>query len=144
MTRRDRDAARKLGHLADMLAKDAMLLPDADVQAEMVERHGSVDAAAARVAGVIQAAIARSGRRNLEKARAEVRASRAAPPASLAGLSMQDKMAILSRHAANDDGLRQKLTMAARNGEEISEGDLDSFLEDLLDLGVIDEHGRPL
>jgi len=145
MTRHNRDSAGKFGLLADKLAADAMSLSEAEVRAEMAERHGSVDVAATRVRGLIDAAVAQSGRRKLERARAEVRAARSGGTASLAALSVQDKMAILSRHAANDDGLRQKLTMAARNAEEeISEGDLDSFLEDLLDLGVIDEQGRPL
>ena len=40
--------------------------------------------------------------------------------------------------------LKSRLTMAARNGEGITEQEMDSILADLRELGVIDDEGNPI
>ncbi len=51
------------------------------------------------------------------------------------------KRALIQQFARNDNTLKQKLTLAARKGED-TEADMDSFIEDLIDLGVIDDEGN--
>lgn len=143
MTDSERSAAEKLGRLAEALADNAMRVSDDEIHAEMREEHGSVEAAADRVRGVISVAIARSGRRKFEAARAEMKKARKASDATVLPLSIVDKRRIVERYAANDGPLGRKLTLAARNGQEMSEAELDSFIEDLRDIGAIDEQGDP-
>ncbi len=56
-------------------------------------------------------------------------------------LALEKKRALIDKFAGNDNQLRERLTMAARN-EEDSEADIDSFLEDLVELGIIDDEGN--
>lgn len=143
MMDREREALEKLGRLAETLADDVMAATSDEIHAEMCEEYGSIEAAAARVHGVISAAIMQSGRRKFEAARAEMEKAKRAGAAAVVPLSIADKRRIVQRYATNDGTLDRELTLAARKGQQMSEPELDSFLEDLLDLGAIDERGDP-
>ena len=54
---------------------------------------------------------------------------------------VERKRALIQRFAKNDSALKQKLTLAARKGED-TEADMDSFIDDLIDLGIIDDEGN--
>ena len=56
-------------------------------------------------------------------------------------LPTERKRELVERFVSSDNQLREKLTMAARNQENL-EDDIDSFLEDLIELGVIDDEGN--
>lgn len=143
MTDHERNASEKMSRLAEVLASDAMAATDDEVHAEMREEHGSVETGAARVRSVIGMAVARSGRRKFEAARMGIEKARRVGSPTVSPLSLADKRRIVERYAANDGAFGRKLTLAARNGQEMSEVELDSFLEDLRDLGAIDEGGEP-
>ena len=57
-------------------------------------------------------------------------------------LPLNRKKALVAQLAHSAGALPERLTIAARN-EDNSEADLDSLLEDLLELGVIDDEGNP-
>ena len=102
-----------------------------------------------RVAGELRSLIAdlmkEQAKERLKSARASFNARRAAPAVGTADiLSFEKKQAILQGFADNDGRLRKRLTMAARKGEGASEREVDSILQDLRDLGAIDENGNPL
>ena len=75
-------------------------------------------------------------------ARAAVnRAARQLP--AIIALPLSRKKEILRQLVAKSPALPQQITVAARNEDEMSESDLDIILENLKDLGVIDEQGNP-
>jgi len=63
--------------------------------------------------------------------------------ARLTGLSLTEKERIIDQFSENDPRLRGRLTLAARKGQGASELEIDGVLEDLIELGVIDEAGNP-
>ena len=78
----------------------------------------------------------------MAKARQGYDAIRGKARAKVTELPLDRKTALVAHFAKHPQSLLAKLTMAARN-EANSEADLDSLLEDLLELGVIDDEGNP-
>lgn len=144
---RDEAARRQLRRLAESMADDVVAMTDDEFLAELKEIGQDLDDLARRGEGAIAKGIAESGRRKLAAAREGARAARrsqSSVPSNVVNLPLGEKRRILERVAAKRSDLRAKLTMAARHEEdgEISENDLNSLLEDLLDVGAIDEDGN--
>ena len=135
----NRDEARlQLERLADALARDIDQLTDEELRREAKEDYGDPDKAIFATKNVIQQAISAHGKRRLAAARRAYEAQSAKVGAKLFELSTERKRELVERFASNDNKLRERLTMAARNQENL-EDDIDSFLEDLIELGVIDD-----
>jgi len=138
-------SAEQLQRALDRMVEDVYATSDEEILKEAGEVYGSADAAVARVQGALAAALKRSGRKKLEQARAGVRAAREARgTTNVVALPVAEKRKILDRFAGNDNPIRDKLTMAARNGVPIGEAEIDGMLEDLIELGAIDEQGNPV
>lgn len=139
----DNDASRQLGRIADKLADDLGKLSDAELLAETREIGLDPKALAVQAKAAIEQAMLEHGKKRLAAARAAATAATATRKISnVASLSLEKKRTILNQFAANDVGLREKLTLAARKGDAQSERDIDSFLQALFELGVIDDQGR--
>lgn len=136
-----RKAAQRLARLADALARDVDQLTDDELLKEAIEEFGSLDKATAVVRGRIARALEVGGRRRLAAARKAYDSHLHRSHSKIAWLPMSRKRALIEHFTHNDNALRQKLTLAARNEKE-SQADIDSFLEDLVELGVIDEEGN--
>jgi hypothetical protein len=129
--------------LADALIDDLLAQPDEEIVAEAEQAGDDIQLIVAQVDSEIAAATATAGKRRLEAARAQLdslRSLRRKP--SLTGLPRASKEQILRRFAANDNPLQKRLTMAARNGEGLTEDEVDTILLDLLELGALDEQGN--
>ena len=135
------ETRRQLERLADALARDVDQLTDEDVLREATEEHGDPNKAALAAKNLIQEAITAHGKRRLATARTAYQAERERGGSKVFELSAERKRELIDRFASNDNQLREKLTMAARNQEDM-EADIDSFLEDLVELGVIDDEGN--
>lgn len=139
----DNDASRQLGRIADKLADDLGKLSDAELLAETREIGLDPKALAVQAKAAIERAMLEHGKKRLAAARAAATAATATRTISnVTNLSLEKKRTILNQFAANDVGLREKLTLAARKGDAQSERDIDSFLQALFELGVIDDQGR--
>ena len=90
---------------------------------------------------MIADAIADAGRRKLAAARAGYEARRAISQCNVMQWPQERKRALIQQFAQKDNTLKQKLTLAARNGKD-TEADVNSFIEDLIELGMIDEEGN--
>lgn len=138
----DRDVARqKLDRLGDTLARDVDRLSDDELFREAAEAYGESEKAIAATRGIIEAAIAAHGKRRLAAAREAYVAHSERHRSRVVDLPLDRKRALINQFASKDSDLQGKLTMAARN-EEDQEADIDSFLEDLVELGVIDNEGN--
>ena len=137
------EARRQLERLTDALARDVDRLNDEELLREAKEDYGDSDKPALATKNIIRAAIAEHGKRRLAAARRAYEAQTTGGTPKVFELSTERKRELVERFANNDNRLREKLTMAARNQENL-EDDIDSFLEDLIELGVIDDEGNVL
>ncbi|MEJ2652733.1 MAG: hypothetical protein P8173_13295 [Gammaproteobacteria bacterium] len=136
-----KDTLQKLERISDSLSYDVDKLPDNDLFQEASETYGNLDKAIAEVRGIIEGAISEYSKHRLMAARDAYKAhTRRVKPLAIK-ISQDRKRALIDEFSSNDSQLRERLTMAARN-ENSQEIDIDSFLEDLLELGVIDEEGN--
>ena len=141
MNNEQNKAREKLERLCNALADDLDALSDEELLAEIKEAGEDVDAIATRTGALIADAIANSGRRKLAAARAGYETHKAGHRGNILQWPVERKRALIQQFARNDNALKQKLTLAARKGED-TEADVDSFIEDLIDLGVIDDEGN--
>lgn len=132
----------QLERLGVALAQDVDELTDEEVLAEVREVYGDPTSAAIQTKRVIRRAIEAHGQRRLQSAQSRYRAEqgRQGAPKVLSWPTKQ-KAELLSSVLASPSQLPSGLTIAARNEEDLR-ADPDSAIEDLIDLGVIDEEGR--
>lgn len=136
------DPRQKLSRVVTSLVDDVMSTTDEEILNESRVDDGDPEALAAEVRKELSAAMAAAGKRRLAEARKQlngVRALRNHP--SITGLSLTEKESILRKFSANDNPLQQKLTMAARNGDGLTEQEIDSILVDLMELGALGDVG---
>ena len=133
-----------LFNLSDALVSDATNLSEAEMVAEMKADGLDPDAEVARMRAVVAAAVQQSGKVRLAEAKANVSQSRRAAGGVLPPLRVANPDVVLRRFANDDAKLRSRLTMAARNGEGLTEREADSVLNDLRELGAIDDEGNPV
>lgn len=108
---------------------------DKDILSEAVDLN--IDIASLR-SGVVTA-VTVAGKRRLAAAK-EVVESGPAITGKIIEWPLAKKRELIERVRSETNGL----TQAARQGEDETENDLDSLLEDLIEIGVIDDEGNPL
>jgi hypothetical protein len=135
------DARVKLDRLGEALAKDLDTLSD-DELTEEIAADSDVAKTVNHMRGLVESAIAEAGRRRLAKARQAYDAVAEKQRSKVIQLPLSRKKELVAHFAHSAGPLPERLTLAARN-EDNSEADLDSLLEDLLELGVIDDEGNP-
>ena len=133
-----------IDRLADELVADIMAMSDAELLAEVEAEGLNAEVEADRIRAIISTATARSGRSRLQAARAEIDRATLAGRGQVHQLPLRDRAAVLARFANDDTKLQSRLTMAARNGDGITENEMDDILADLRELGAIDEDGNPI
>lgn len=144
MTEQNRQALEKLARLIDVMIDQDATLSDEEIREEAKAEFGSVDAAVSYVDDLFEAAIMKAGRQNRERAQAAIRAAKqAAVNGNLLAWPLTRKQKVLQAHAQAAAGQKTGLALAARNGGEMSEADLDAYLKNLIELGAIDDEGNP-
>lgn len=126
-----------LDGLLDAELEALLAADDEAILAEAAEIHQDPVAAANKLRGILAVAITEAGKCRLAEARATLDAQNGAGGKVLAW-PVQNKRDLVAR-------LRQEvkgLTMAARQGQDETERDLDCVIEDLIDIGVIDDEGN--
>jgi hypothetical protein len=143
MTGNDRDDKKELVRLAEALIQNVVTQSDDDIIAEAAEDYGDANATAERMRALVTAAANRAGRLKLEAARAALQGARLRTSAQVMEGSFEDKKRLLLQLIAKNKAVAQRLTLAARNADDLTESDLDSMLEDLRDLGLFDPADMP-
>jgi len=133
----------QIARLSDALARDVDALSDQELLSEAAEDFESPASAVDSVKRTLDSASARGARARLESARRAYDEKMRTLKPKVMNAPTAEKIALLEKFAANDNTLRQKLTLAARN-EEQGAADVDGLLGDLIELGVIDEEGNIL
>ena len=141
MNKEKNEASEKLERLCNALADDIDAMSDEELLAELAEAGEDVDAIVDRTRTLIADAVAEVGRRKLVAARSGYEATQTGPRSNVLQWPGNRKRELIQHFAENDAELEQKLTLAAREGKD-TEADMNSFIEDLIDLGVIDDEGN--
>lgn len=144
MTNKNPDATLQIDRLNDMIFRNLSETNDEEILAEAVEDGMDVDKEIERITSIISDAVFTSGQAKLAVAKKELaerrRAERKNPFHSL---SIQKKNAILNSVKSNDN-LKEKVTLAARNENNLSEADIEARLQSWYELKLIDEDGNLL
>jgi hypothetical protein len=124
--------------VADMLVGDILDSSDEEILSEAREKYDDVDSEIEKTRNIINAAVIESRKSRLSDAKEELENNKAAKQkTNILSLSISDKRNLINQAKKSVNSL----TLAARNEEEMSESDADGILQDLIDLGVIDENG---
>lgn len=111
---------------------------DAELREDIKARGEDPDKGIADVDSVIAAAKAASAKRRLERAKSELEQWRAGK-GKVIELDRGAMKAKFDKIRAHDPELASKMMAAARNGEGLSDSDLEGFLEDLARLERLDD-----
>ena len=129
---------RALNRLADALVDDVLNSSDEEVLAE-AEGDG-IDAGelAEQLRGIFERTVADIGKEKLAAARQGAANARQSG-GRVVRIDRADARRRYEAMIAEDPGLTEKLTLAARKGEGQSERDVESAIDDLTELGAFDE-----
>jgi hypothetical protein len=136
MTGNPKDVQDALRRLADSLAEDILKAPDREVLEGVAESYGDPDKLAAEMLKLFERTVSEQGKAKLAAARAAVATDRRRP-ARPVRLDATEARRRLQQVIAVDPEAARRLTLAARKGEEPSDDDVRSMLEDFEELGVL-------
>ena len=128
-----------LDSLIDAQLEDLLAADDEAILVEAAEIHANPSDAAKKLRDLAMAAIIEAGKRRLMVARATLDAQEGMRGKVLTW-PLQHKRDLVSRLRQEIQGL----TLAARQGQDETETEVDCVIEDLIDIGVIDEDGRKI
>ena len=135
MTRADKKALRALSRLANALVEDVLAAPDQEILAEFTETHGDPRKNSDAMRSLFEQSVLNARKARLRAAQAGVAASRSTL-ATRKVVSIEDARGKLRRVLASCPP-QVKLTLAARNEDELSDADVLGMLQDLEELGVV-------
>ncbi len=125
--------------VANTLANDILNLSDEELLQEAQDEFDDVASEISSARDAINSAILKSKKSRLSDAKEQLEQKRKGTNQNnILTLTLNNKRAII--HQAKESV--HSLTLAARNEEEMSESDINGVLQDLVDLGVIDENGN--
>lgn len=131
-------AQLQLERISDFLAEDILAASDEEILAIAAEQHPDLRAETKRIFFLVQSAMNEHGKKKLQEIKKQYKKQEQNTPSNIVRLATDKKKDIVKRLSEND----KTVTLAARNGKDLSGGDLDAYLESLYELGVIDEEGN--
>src|SRR6266545_3092608 len=134
MTGNPKDARDALRKLADSLAEDILNAPDQEILEAAKEIYGSPDKLAADMLRLFEQTASEQGKARLAAARAAVAADQRQPSKS-ARMGTAEARRRFQQIIDSDPAAMR--TLAARKGEEPSDDDVRSAVEDFEELGVL-------
>jgi hypothetical protein len=132
--KKERDA---LNRMADFFVDEILSASDEDVLAEFAETHGDPDHSAVQMRALFEKSLLRSNKKRLAAAKAGAADSRRlAMVSKTVTVDVQTARARL-RAVVDTPGLPERITLAARKENELSDLDILGMLEDLQELGIL-------
>lgn len=135
MTGKDKKERAALARLADAFVDDILQASDEEILAEFTESHGDPAKNAADMRALFERTVLATNKRRLKAAQAGVAANRV-PTNVTPAIDIAEARQKLRRILASGTTVA-KLTLAARNEDELSDADVLGTLEDLRELGAL-------
>jgi len=139
MTNKKHDPREELLRLADSLVEDILNTDDETILAEAIEDNVNIDKVVERNFQLIENAIVQGGKERMAIAKKGVQRSKLKPLGKIKLFPTERKHEIIRQVSRQRSG---QFTMAARKEDELTEGDIDSMLEVMLELGIITDEGE--
>jgi hypothetical protein len=133
---RDHDERTKLSRLAEAFAESILAMSDDDVLAEVDEER------IARIQTIVTDVTSNVAKQALLKAKTE-RDAWTVLQTSVVSLPRSIARSQFDRLRQSDGELDQRMTLAARNGEAPTEGDIEGLMSDWEDLKRLDGRDEP-
>ena len=127
--------------VVDALVEDILNTPDQDIMSEAAQDHADPAAVAAQTRSLFDKAAALAGRSRLAAAKKALAAR--VPAGSGTRLDPAAARHRLEGILGSKPGTAGRLTLAARNGQGLSDADVNSMLDDLAELGISPEPDEP-
>lgn len=145
MTNKKLTSLVQLDRLTDSLVNDIFELSDEEILDEAKEQFDNPTVEVERLKSVINNALLRAAKTKLTDAKNQVNTyKQESVKNNVVHLPIFEKHEIIKKFTNKDIELQQKLTLAARKGEGIqTENDIEGMFEDMVELGLIDEEGKP-
>jgi ATP-dependent protease HslVU (ClpYQ) ATPase subunit len=142
MMKKENNIQDQLGRIVDLMVDDVLEASNEEILQEASEENRDVEDEAQKVHALIQEVVFEHNRSKLEEAKKQYQAHKARNKPHLRVAEIDKKREIFRNLSSNDN--TGNLTMAARKEEELSDRDIESVLQDMLELGLIDEDGNIL
>lgn len=128
-----------LSRIDDLVVEDILETSDEEIIAQLNDEEGNAANAIAHTKEVAKKAILMSRKSRLKQAQEAVKQScNVEQNTNVFALPIEKKKEFIENAKRNNN----ELTLAARNEEDMSENDTDTILQDLIELGIIDENGN--
>jgi hypothetical protein len=134
---RKNPAREQLDRIEDALIESILGASEAELREGMAERGEDPDKCLLRMEQIIAGAKAACGKRRMARAKSELQEWRAGQPKTLK-FDREAARARFEKIRSQDPELASKMLLAARNGEGLSERDMEGLLEDLAKLERLD------
>ena len=135
---RKNPAREQLDRIEDALIESILGASEAELRDQMAERGEDPDKCLLRMEQIIAGAKAASGKRRMQRAKLELQEWRAGP-AKTFKFDREAARALFEKVRSRDPELASKMLLAARKGEDLSEGDMEGLIEDLAKLEQLDD-----
>lgn len=124
-----------LDRLADILVEDILRTPDVEILAEFQANYGDPAKNAEAMRALFATSVRKANKDRLRTAQAGLAASRrsAVAPAIVSMENVRERLRRVLASCPPDT----KLTLAARNEDELSDADVLGMLQDLEELGIV-------
>ena len=126
-----------LDRLADLLIDDILSMSDEDILAEYKETHGDPTHNAAVMQALFETSVLISNKKRLAAAKAGAAENRRPPIVSVAAPVDISVARARLRGIIDTPGMPQRVTLAARKENELSDADVLGMLDDLRELGIL-------
>lgn len=134
MTDTDKKRRETLGRLVDVLVEDLLDASDEEIISEFAETHGDPAKNSVDMRALFEKSVLKANKDHLRAAKVAVAASRAAPTSKFVSMAnARERLGQVLASCPPDT----KLTLAARNENELSDADVLGMLQDLEELGII-------
>ena len=135
---RKNPAREQLDRIEDALIESILGASEAELREEMVERGEDPDKCLLRMEQIVAGAKVASGKRRMERAKSELQEWRTGQAKTLK-FDREAARALFEKVRSRDPELASKMLLAARKGEDLSEGDMEGLIEDLAKLERLDD-----
>ena|GEM_PF-1604392 len=133
-------AAIQADRITDFLVDDILNASDEEIMAEAQEDYADVKAEVEHIHALIQNAVSNHGKTQLKEAKRQCLADKEKRVQNVPVISLEEKRALLRRLSESNTNL----TLAAREESEMSARDLDAYIQNACELGLIDKEGNIL
>lgn len=128
-----------LKNLVEVLSDEVMAQSDDEVLSQAKAQHGDVDAHVESLKAAVAERVAAKRRERLVRARAALNDANAPPHGSGGKRPLEELKETARALFAQRQDLPERLTVAFRSGESMSDDDWGSLIDDLVELGFLSD-----